>query len=251
MLKLLCVTAHPDDEAGAFGGTLLLYHERGVETSGHLHDRRNCGAQSRARHAPMTNSPLCAAPNLPPRASCSTSATAKCSTIPTAGSTVPASTRPRAISCYGYVDCVLTSCSPSASTADSPVTSITPWQECSPAWRSSGQAVQIVLPSRSSRALQPHRAQKLYYGTADFVLPDRQPIAPPTVTARIKIGEETLREKRTRPSSCTPRKSPLFKRVRKNLGQQLGTHEMYHLVATRDPREPKLETDLFEGVVED
>ncbi len=33
MLRLLCVTAHPDDEAGAFGGTLLLYHERGVETS--------------------------------------------------------------------------------------------------------------------------------------------------------------------------------------------------------------------------
>src|SRR5580704_19471802 len=33
MRKLLCVTAHPDDEAGAFGGTLLLYAERGVETS--------------------------------------------------------------------------------------------------------------------------------------------------------------------------------------------------------------------------
>src|SRR5271166_853952 len=32
MLKLLCVTAHPDDEAGAFGGTMLLYGERGVET---------------------------------------------------------------------------------------------------------------------------------------------------------------------------------------------------------------------------
>src|SRR5271169_1680195 len=32
MRKLLCITAHPDDEAGAFGGTLLLYHERGVET---------------------------------------------------------------------------------------------------------------------------------------------------------------------------------------------------------------------------
>src|SRR5271167_2120451 len=33
MLRLLCVTAHPDDEAGAFGGTLLFYRERGVETS--------------------------------------------------------------------------------------------------------------------------------------------------------------------------------------------------------------------------
>src|SRR5437868_3249383 len=32
MLRLLCVTAHPDDEAGNFGGTLLLYHERGVDT---------------------------------------------------------------------------------------------------------------------------------------------------------------------------------------------------------------------------
>ena len=33
MLRLLCITAHPDDEAGAFGGILLLYGERGVETS--------------------------------------------------------------------------------------------------------------------------------------------------------------------------------------------------------------------------
>ena len=33
MLRLMCVTAHPDDEVGSFGGTLRLYHERGVETS--------------------------------------------------------------------------------------------------------------------------------------------------------------------------------------------------------------------------
>ena len=32
MLKLLCTTAHPDDEAWAFGGTLLKYRELGVET---------------------------------------------------------------------------------------------------------------------------------------------------------------------------------------------------------------------------
>ncbi len=33
MLKLLCVTAHPDDEAGCFGGVLAKYSEAGVECS--------------------------------------------------------------------------------------------------------------------------------------------------------------------------------------------------------------------------
>jgi len=33
MLRMLAVTAHPDDEAGAFGGTLRVYADRGVETS--------------------------------------------------------------------------------------------------------------------------------------------------------------------------------------------------------------------------
>src|SRR6202011_2391859 len=32
MLRLLVITAHPDDEAGGFGGSLALYHARNVET---------------------------------------------------------------------------------------------------------------------------------------------------------------------------------------------------------------------------
>lgn len=31
--RLLCVTAHPDDESGAFGGALMRAHEAGAETS--------------------------------------------------------------------------------------------------------------------------------------------------------------------------------------------------------------------------
>jgi len=31
-LRLLCITAHPDDESGAFGGALLMAHGNGVET---------------------------------------------------------------------------------------------------------------------------------------------------------------------------------------------------------------------------
>jgi LmbE family N-acetylglucosaminyl deacetylase len=31
--RLLCITAHPDDECGAFGGALLMAHRDGVETN--------------------------------------------------------------------------------------------------------------------------------------------------------------------------------------------------------------------------
>ena len=57
MLKLLCVTAHPDDEAGAFGGTLLLYHERGVET--HV-VCMTAGTAARNRGTARTNEELAA-----------------------------------------------------------------------------------------------------------------------------------------------------------------------------------------------
>jgi LmbE family N-acetylglucosaminyl deacetylase len=32
-LRLMCFTAHPDDECGAFGGALMMAQQRGVETS--------------------------------------------------------------------------------------------------------------------------------------------------------------------------------------------------------------------------
>jgi LmbE family N-acetylglucosaminyl deacetylase len=32
-LRLMCFTAHPDDECGAFGGALMMAHQRNVETS--------------------------------------------------------------------------------------------------------------------------------------------------------------------------------------------------------------------------
>lgn len=31
--RLMCLTAHPDDESGAFGGALLTAHDKGVETT--------------------------------------------------------------------------------------------------------------------------------------------------------------------------------------------------------------------------
>src|ERR1700724_4589792 len=32
-LRLMCITAHPDDESGAFGGALLMAHQHGADTT--------------------------------------------------------------------------------------------------------------------------------------------------------------------------------------------------------------------------
>lgn len=63
-IRLLCVTAHPDDESGAFGGALLMAHRDGVDTSllcltdgqaahfrGGLEDNTELGRQRRAELA--------------------------------------------------------------------------------------------------------------------------------------------------------------------------------------------------------
>jgi LmbE family N-acetylglucosaminyl deacetylase len=103
-------------------------------------------------------------------------------------------------------------------------------------------------PEQVAQGLQPYRAQKLYYVTADFQLPDRMPTAPPTVTARIEVGAERF-EKKNQAFMKHQTQSPLFALLRKNLGK-MPTTEMFHLAATREPRGAKFETDLFEGVVE-
>ena len=97
--------------------------------------------------------------------------------------------------------------------------------------------------------LSPHRVQKLYYHTADFLLRDRQPISQPTVTARIDLGIDRF-EKKFQAFQQHATQAPLFARVRQNLGPRERAEEMYHLAATSRPRQAKAETDLFQDVVE-
>jgi len=249
MLKLLCVTAHPDDEAGAFGGTLLLYHERGVETSVIC---MTSGTAARNRGTARTDDELAALRRAEFAASCKLLHVSHGEVLDYADSKLDRANfyqatgdlvlrirqlRPHVVLTFG-IEGGLTGHIDHAMSG----------MFASMAFEWAGRPDRF--PEQIDKGLQPHRAQKLYYGAADFVLPDRQPIAPPTVTARIEIGKKRFDTKDAAFRLHTTQ-SPLFERVRKNLGERLATHEMYHLVATRDPREPKLETDLFEGVVED
>lgn len=249
MLRLLCVTAHPDDEAGAFGGTLLLYHERGVETSIVC---LTAGTAARNRGAARSDDELAALRRTELAASCKLLNVSHCEVLDYPDSKLDRTDfyrvvgdvvlrirqlRPHVVLTFG-MDGGLTAHVDHAM-AGMFATIAFEWAGRPDRFR-----------EQVEQGLQPHRAQKLYYLTADYLLPDRKPIAPPTVTARIEVGEQRL-QKKSEAFRLHKTQAPLFERVEKNVGPSHGTAEMFHLVATREPRETQLETDLFEGVVDD
>jgi len=249
MLRLLCVTAHPDDEAGAFGGTLLLYRERGVETSVIC---MTAGTAARNRGSARNDAELAELRRAEFAASCRLLNVSHFEVLDFPDGKLDRTDpyravgelarrirqiRPHVMITFG-IDGGLTG------HADHAMAGMFASMAFEWAGRPDRYAEQI------EQGLQPHRAQKLYYVTANFLLPDRQAVAPPTVTARIELGKERF-EKKVEAFYLHTTQAPLFERVRKNLGQRGGTVEWYHLVARRDPGEARLETDLFEGVADD
>jgi len=248
MLRLLCVTAHPDDEAGGFGGSLLLYASRGVETHvlcltpGQAASNRG-GARSNEELAAMRRAEF--------QASCRVLKISSGEVLdyPDAGldrmdfhAAVGDVTerirriRPHVIMTIGPEGAV--TAHPDHSMASLFATLAYHW-----AGRSNR------FPEQLQNGLTPHRTQKLYYATSLFSLPDRQPVSPSPVTATIEIGTEFLDEK-VRAFKQHTSQAPLFS-LFEGMARKRGTRELFHLAATTAPRQMQMETDLFEGVQDD
>jgi len=248
MLRLLCVTAHPDDEAGGFGGSLLLSASRGVETHvlcltpGQAATHRG-GARSDEELAAMRRREF--------QASCRLLKIARGEVLnyPDAGldrvdfySAVGELVervrriRPHVMLTIGPEGAV--TAHPDHSMVSLFATMAFHW-----AGRSNRFAEQL------KNGLTPHRTQKLYYSTSLFTLPDRQPVSPPPVTAIIEIGAEFLEAKISAFKQHTSQ-SPLFQ-LFEPMARKRGTRELFHLAAATAPRQMQMETDLFEGVKED
>jgi LmbE family N-acetylglucosaminyl deacetylase len=247
MFRLLCITAHPDDEAGAFGGTLALYADRGVEVSVVC---LTAGTAARNRGSARTDEELAALRTAEFRASCELlgikhgevmsypdGKLERANFYEVVGELVARirTTRPHVVLTFGQ-DGGLTG-HPDHAMAGVFATQAFHW---------AGRADRY--PEQISSGLQAHAAQKLYYATADFKLADRMPTSPPTVTARVEVGAERF-ERKNQAFMKHLTQEPLFARLRKNLGN-MPTYEMFHLAATREPQEARFETDLFEGVGE-
>lgn len=247
MLKLLCITAHPDDEAGGFGGSLLLYGDRGVETHvlcltpGQAASHRG-GARSDEELSAMRRKEFTEA--------CAYLKVSKGEVLnyrdgrldhenlyEVVGELVKRirQIRPQVVMTFGSEGAI--TAHPDHSMAGIFATLAFQW-----AGRTNRYPEQL-------NTLSPYRPQKLYYGTADFTLPERQPVALAPASAFIPIGSELL-ERKIAAFKKHSSQAPLFELFETNTRRRRD-EERFLLVASVKPGEIHRETDLFDGVVDD
>jgi len=246
MMKILGITAHPDDEVGAFGGTLLFYHSRGVETfvicltrgeaatyrgqarsNEELAEIRSNEFQASCKVLQVTDARILAYPD---------GGLYKADLFPVVGDLTRhiRQIRPHIIVSMGTEGAITGH--PDHAMASIFATMAFHWA-----------ARKDMYPEQLAGGLEPHRAQKLYYATAPFLLPDRPPVSPPPCTAEIDVSgfiEEKLRASREHATQA-----PLMARFAKAIREHPMGKEQFHLAATNNPVRLEFESDLLAGVV--
>lgn len=245
MLRLLCITAHPDDEAGNFGGTLLQYGQRGVET--HV----VCltpGQAATHRGRAASDDELAHIRRREFAASCRLLQVRGSAVLdyPDAKldgqnfhSTVADLThrvrqiRPQVIITFGSEGGV--TAHPDHSMASIFATMAFHWSSRN-----------NRFPEQLRSGVTVHGVQKLYYGTALFTLSGRQPISPAPATATIALSKEAL-ETKIEAFQCHASQAPLFPIFEETVRRR-GGNELFHLAASTTPKQAEMETDLFAGI---
>jgi LmbE family N-acetylglucosaminyl deacetylase len=247
MLRLLCITAHPDDEAGGFGGSLLVSAERGIET--HV----LCltpGQAASHRGNSTSDDELAAMRRREFAASCAILKVTRGEVLDYRDGALD---RADFYSIVADLACRIRQLRPQVLMTFGPEGAVTAHPDHSMASIFATAAYHWAgRPDRFreqlSDGLRPYRVQKLYYATAAFTLPDRPPISLPPTTTTIDIGDYCERKISAFKAHTT--QAPLFARV-EDAFRKRGRYERFHLVATITPQNIEPETDLFTGVVED
>jgi LmbE family N-acetylglucosaminyl deacetylase len=244
MLRLMAITAHPDDEASNFGGSLRLYRDQDVETCvlcltpGQAASHRG-GAASDHELATMRRKEFAAA----------------CEILRVNRGIVldypdgqlyrqdlyrvvrdltlrVREFRPQVILTFGPDGGVTGH--PDHSMASVFATLAFHW-----AGRSNR------YPDQLKDGLTPHCTQKLYHSTADFSLPGRPPITLSSATTSIEIGDYL--ETKIAAFKAHTSQAPLWPLVDEHLRKR-GRKELFHLAASVNTGAVRQETDLFEGI---
>lgn len=246
MPRLLCITAHPDDEAGGFGGVLLRSAERGVEThvicltAGTAATHRG-GARSDAELAAMRRKEFAAS----------------CQLLKVTQGTVldyPDGRLSRQDFHTAVADLTrrVRELRPEVIVTMGPEGAITAHPDHSMvsvfatmAFHWAGRSNQFA--EQLNDGLRSHQAQKLYYSTALFTMPDRPPVSLPPASTTLELSQREL-DTKIAAFKCHTSQSPLFGFFEATVRKR-GRLELFHLAASIKPQRTETETDLFAGLV--
>lgn len=239
------MTAHPDDEAGSFGGTLLKYAELGVRTyvlcltAGTAATHRG-GAKDSATLAAMRRTEFAA--------SCALLQASQAEVLDFPDGALPSADL---VAVVGEIVRRIRSFQPHVVMTYGPEGAVTAHPDHSMACSFTSLAFQWA--ARDNRyveqlqeGLSVWRPRKLYYATASFTMKERQPVALSPTTAVIDLTREQIDTKVAAFKRHTSQ-SPLFDFFDRTVHAR-GECERFHLVAASAPQDMQFETDLFAGV---
>lgn len=246
-MKLLGITAHPDDEVGAFGGSLLLCHSRGIQTyvicltAGEAASNRG-KASSREELAKLRRSEF--------MASCRILHVTEAQMLDYPDGALD---RTDFYSVVGDLARRIRAIKPHVVMTMGPEGAITGHRDHSMTsvfttiafhWAAHSDR----FPEQLEGGMAPHRAQKLYYCTAPFVLRDRQPVSPPPSTITIDISP--FMEGKIQATRAHATQAVLMEKFAKTL-LKFGSREQFHLAAFHKPSILEPEADLFSNVTDE
>ena len=245
MPRLLCFTAHPDDEAGGFGGTLLRYAERGIETHvicltpGQAATHRG-GAKSDDELASARRQEFQTACNLLKvgQGTVLNYPDGKLDQQNFQQTVADLTRRVRELK----PEVVMTMGPEGAITAHPDHSMVSIFATMAFHWAARSNR----FPDQLKNGLSPHQSQKLYYGTALFTMPDRQPVSLPPSSAVIELSHHEV-EAKIAAFKCHTSQAPLFPFFEETVRRR-GRLELFHLAASSTPRKVETETDLFAGL---
>lgn len=246
MPRILCVTAHPDDEAAAFGGTLRLYHDRGAEIYVIC---LTPGQAATHRGSAKTDHELATIRRKEFAASCEILGIDRGIVLDYADGQLHRVEPHKVVEelvrhIRVFRPHVMLSFGPDGGVTghtDHSMSSIFATLAFEWAARGNRYADQLI------DGVEPHRTQKLYYSTAKFSVAGRPPTSPPPVTTVIEIGD--CLDAKIAAFAAHITQAPVFPVVRDTILAR-GREEAFHLAATSVPATMVSETDLLAGVTE-
>ena len=246
MFRLLCITAHPDDEAGNFGGTLLTYRTRGVETgvicltpgqaASHRGDAKSDQDLANIRKREFA-------------ASCEILQVSRPLMLDYPDGQLYRQELNRVVydltlHIRRFRPQVMLAFGAEGGATGHPDHSMA-GIFAALAFHWAGRAHRYS--DQLHGGLAAHQTQKIYYPTANFALPNRQPITFSPHTAVIDIGNHL--ETKIAAFKAHKTQAPLWPLFEDN-ARKLGRRELFHLAASVKGGAVKSETDLFEGVAD-